>query len=152
MTRNQRWLERLLETISTEHFQDVKWHTPLLIRFGRRARNRLGSLSYDANNHQAVIRLTRLFEDVEVPETVIRATIIHELCHYAHGFSLPGRPKYRHPHANGVIRQEFAERGLETLYVAQKRWLKAHWPAIVRKHFPKIAKRRGRLLIRYRII
>ncbi len=151
--RDQAWLERLLKNIWADHFHDIKRTAPLQIRYGKRARNRLGSLSYDSKSKQSIIRLTRLFEDPDIPDLVVKSTIVHELCHYAHGFNAASTPRYRHPHAGGVIRREFAERGLEELYSAQKRWLKSHWPAVVRKHFPKaVGRRRRTFRVRYRII
>jgi hypothetical protein len=135
--RDQAWLENLLKAIWEEHFHDVDPVAPIAIRFGKRARTRLGSLSYDKARKIAVIRVTALFKDTEVPEMVVKSTIVHELCHYAHGFNSGLERKYRHPHANGVIRAEFAERGLEDLYIAQRRWLKDHWQPFIKKHFPK---------------
>lgn len=136
--RDQAWLERLLDNIWQDHFHDVVPQTPLTIQYGKKARNRLGSLSIDNKRQKAVIRLTRLFEDQDIPEMVIKATIAHELCHYAHGFSNAKQPQFQHPHRGGVVAQEFAERGLEELYLAQKRWLKQYWPKIIYKHYPQL--------------
>ncbi len=136
--RDQAWLEQLLSTIWSEHFHDVARTTPIIIRFGKKARTRLGSITYEPKQAVAIIRLTSLFKDEMIPEMLVKATIVHELCHYAHGFGAAGERTYDFPHAGGVIRQEFAERGLEDLYVAQKRWLKSHWLGVVKKHYPKL--------------
>ncbi len=136
--RDQAWLERLLNNIRNDHFHDVLIGAPLEIRYGKRARNRLGSLGYDQTRKVATIRLTRLFEDPEVPEIIIKATIVHELCHYAHGWHSNLDRKHRYPHAGGIIRQEFSERGLEELYLAQRSWLKANWLRLVQKHYPEL--------------
>ena len=136
--RDQAWLERLLKIILAEHFHDVPPAAPLEIRYGKRARNRLGSLGFDPARQVATIRLTRLFEDQTVPEMIVKAVIVHELCHYAHGWHSTLERKHRYPHAGGVIRAEFAERGLEDLYIAQKRWLKANWLRLVQKHYPDL--------------
>ncbi len=147
--RNNLWLQSLLKTIWQEHFHDVRPSAPIEIRFGKRARTRLGSISYDRTRKVAVIRLTRLFAEPEVPALVVKATIVHELCHYAHGFNSGLVPQHRYPHAGGIVKQEFAERGLEDLYTAQRRWLKANWRQFVARQFPESAnyqiKRRARI-------
>ena len=71
-----------------------------------------------------------------VPEFVVKATLVHELCHYAHGFNSPIEQKYRHPHAGGVMRREFAERGLEQLWRDQRKWLKDNWRTVVESTLP----------------
>lgn len=138
MTRDNEWLERLLRVIWEDHFHDIERKAPIKIVFGKRARNRLGSISYDDNTGHSVIRITRLFTDTDVPELVVKSTIVHELCHYAHGFHSGLKQKHKHPHAGGVIRKEFAERGLEDLYIAQRKWLKTEWPKVVQKHYPHL--------------
>ena len=151
MKRDQAWLEAQLGRIWEEYFRDVRRRTPIVIKFGRRARNRLGSLSYHSHQNVAIVRVTALFQDPSIPVFVVKATIIHELCHYAHGFNSGLKRRHQHPHRGGVIRREFAERGLEDLYLKQKDWLKTHWPAVVRRHFPNLKLRR-RLRWRIKII
>ena len=56
------------------------------------------------------------FRDPAIPEQIISATLVHELCHYAHGFSSPLPRKYSSPHAGGVILRRNEKRGLEALY------------------------------------
>ncbi len=146
--RDQAWLDKLSQTIWDEHFQDVKRHRPITVKFGRRARNRLGSIIYDNKTHQVIIRLTGLFRDPDIPEMVVKATLVHEFCHYAHGFHSGLEQQFKHPHAGGVIRREFADRGLEELYLAQKRWLKANWLKTVKRHYPELFRRRQ---LRYRL-
>jgi hypothetical protein len=77
-----------------------------------------------------------LFRRQDVPEFVVEATIFHELTHYAHGFNSPLDQAQAHPHAGGVMRREFAERGLLELYLQQKRWLKTNWLGILMEEFP----------------
>ncbi len=135
--RDQEWLENMLADIWLRHFDDVPQSNEVLIKWGRKARRRLGSISLDHNDSlTSIIAVNRIFQDLDVPEYVIKATIVHEMTHYAHGFNSPITQKYSHPHSGGVIRQEFADRGLEDLYIKQKKWLKANWPAILDKYFP----------------
>lgn len=149
--RDQEWLEKLFSTIWEEHFHDVEARNPIRVEFGRRAKRRLGSISLDRSDHKlSIIRVNGLFKSPDIPEMIVKATLVHELCHYAHGFNSGGEQRHRHPHAGGVMRAEFAERGLEDLYQAQKQWLKANWPVIVKKNFPPT--RYKRRPAKYRLI
>ena len=147
--RDQEWLENLLSEIWLRYFIDVDQPNQVLIKYGRKAKKRLGSISLDKDDPSvSVITINPIYQDLEVPEYIIKATIVHELTHYAHGFNSPHGQKHRHPHSGGVIRQEFAERGLEDLYIKQRKWLKANWARIVEKHFgpPKPRVRRTRIV------
>jgi len=75
----------------------------------------------------SVITITLKFKDENVPEDIVRATIAHEMCHYAHGFNSPLQQIYNHPHKGGVIRKEFEKRGLGQLHKYSKKWLKTNW-------------------------
>ena len=141
VVRDDDWLENLLSTIWSQHFIDIERKSNVVIKFGRRARSRLGSISYNSQSRQTIIRLSGLFRDPNIPELVIKATIVHELCHYAHGFHSGLRPKFDYPHAGGVVRREFAERDLEDLYIAQKRWLRQHWRNYIKITFPPSQRR-----------
>ena len=134
--RDQEWLENMLSNIWLKYFSDVEQANDVVIKYGRAAKNRLGSISLDRKNPKvSVITINPLYKDLDVPEYVVSATIIHEMSHYAHGFNSPHNQKHRYPHSGGVIRQEFAERGLEDMYLQQKKWLKANWADIVGKYF-----------------
>ncbi len=140
--RDQEWLENLLAQIWYEHFLDVAQNNQVKIQYGRKAKRRLGSISLDPSDRQSsIITINRIFADLQVPEYVIRATIVHELTHYTHGFNSPHKQKQAHPHSGGVIKAEFAERGLEDLYFQQKRWLKNNWAGIVAQYFPATTRR-----------
>ncbi len=135
--RDQDWLENMLADIWYRHFDDVAQSNPVHIIYGRKAKRQLGSIRRDkADPAASVITINPIFQDLEVPEFVIKATIVHEMTHYAHGFNSPLEQKHQHPHSGGVIRREFAERGLEQLFLDQKAWLKANWPAMLARYFP----------------
>lgn len=143
--RDQEWLENLLSDIWFRYFSDVEQTNEVYIRYGRKAKRRLGSISIDSKDKlSTIITINPLYQDMDVPEYVVVATIVHEMTHYAHGFNSPHDQKQRHPHSGGVIRREFAERGLEDLYHKQKKWLKQNWQKIIDRHFeykaPKIRK------------
>lgn len=133
--RDQEWLENLLADIWYRSFEDVPQDNDVVIRWGKRAKRRLGSISVDPRDMTtSVIRVNRLFQDLDVPEFVVRATIFHEMTHYAHGFNSPLEQKQKHPHSGGVIRKEFAERGQVALYEKQRKWLDSTWVSILKKH------------------
>lgn len=138
MMRDEAWLQQLLDNVWDQHFSDVPQDNDVRISFGRRAKSRLGSIKVDPSDPKlSIITLNGLFKKPQVPEFVVKATLVHELSHYAHGFNSPIEQKYRHPHAGGVMRREFAERGLEQLYKDQRRWLKESWRGVVESGMPK---------------
>lgn len=134
--RNQRWLEQMLDYVWSNHFSDVEKVNEVRIKYGRKAKRRLGSIGLDRNDPTiSVITINPIYMDEEIPQHVIISTIVHEMTHYAHGFNSLHEQKQRHPHRGGVIRKEFAERGLEEMYVKQKEWLDENWLRILEKHF-----------------
>ncbi len=144
MKRDQAWLQLMLDKIWDNYFAQVEQDNDVRIVFGRRAKRRLGSISLDpVDRVTSVITMNGLFRNESIPEFVVEATVVHELTHYAHGFNSPLEQAQRHPHAGGVMRREFAERGLLELYLQQKRWLKAYWPGIIAAEFGQRPSRRA---------
>lgn len=134
MKRDNAWLQQVLDKIWDNYFADVPQENDVRIVFGRRAKRRLGSISLDpADMKTSLITMNALFKDPAIPEFVVEATIVHELTHYAHGFNSPLEQSKTHPHAGGVMRREFAERGLLDLYLQQKRWLKENWAGVIER-------------------
>ncbi len=134
--RDEAWLQQMLDETWDAYFSDVPQDNDVRIVFGRRSKRRLGSIKVDpAHPDISIITMNGLFRLPEVPEFVVQATLVHELTHYAHGFNSPLKQQQAHPHAGGVMRREYAERGLLKLYQDQKRWLKAEWPSIVAREF-----------------
>jgi hypothetical protein len=143
MKRDEAWLQQILDKIWDNYFVDVPQVNDVRIVYGRRAKRRLGSISLDPTDRKtSIITMNALFKNLDSPEFVVEATIFHELTHYAHGFNSPLDQAQAHPHAGGVMRREFAERGLLELYLQQKRWLKQHWPEIVEREFAPRGRRR----------
>jgi hypothetical protein len=137
MKRDEAWLQSLLDKIWDNYYSDVRQTNDVRIVFGRRAKRRLGSIALDPHDRQtSIITINAIFKRSDVPEYIVEATIFHELAHYAHGFNSPLEQAQRHPHAGGVMRREFSERGLLDLYLLQKRWLKQNWPSIIMDEFP----------------
>jgi hypothetical protein len=136
MRRDEKWLQEILDKIWDNYFSDVPQVNDVRIEFGRRAKRRLGSIGLDrTKGNTSIIVINGIFRRPEIPEFVVEATIFHELTHYAHGFNSPLEQSQAHPHAGGVMRREFAERGLLELYLQQKRWLKQNWSAIIENEF-----------------
>jgi len=145
MKRDNGWLQGVLDKIWDNYFADVPQENDVRIEFGRRAKRRLGSISLDPRDGKtSLIIMNGIFKDPAIPEFVVEATIVHELTHYAHGFNSPLEQAQAHPHAGGVMRREFAERGLLDLYLQQKRWLKENWAGVVERELSSVrAKRAG---------
>jgi len=135
--RDNYYLRQRLEAIWSQHFTDVPRPNKVHIRFGRKARRRMGSItsSKDNNfqkNHDTHIAINGHFRNEEVPEYVIDATIIHELCHYAHGFSSPLPRVCPHPHKGGVVETEMDKRGIAHFAEREVGWLRRNWHAFLR--------------------
>ncbi len=136
--RDEAWLQGLLDSTWDSYFSDVPQANDVRIIFGRRTKRRLGSISLDpVDRKTSVITMNGLFKLQEVPEFIVLATLVHELSHYAHGFNSPLEQSKTHPHAGGVMRQEYAERGLLQLYLDQKVWLKLNWPSLLTRELPQ---------------
>jgi hypothetical protein len=143
--RDDAWLVAMLDKIWDNYFTDVHQDNDVRIRFGRRTKRRLGSIALDPRDSKtSLITINGLFKNPEIPEFVVEATVVHELTHYAHGFNSPIEQTRTHPHAGGVMRQEFAERGLLELYQMQKKWLKANWQDVLDSQFATVQRRQPR--------
>lgn len=145
--RDNIWLKKRLNFFLQNYFSDINLKNKLLIFFGRRARARLGSIQFNPKTRQTVIRITAFFRDKKIPQYVVDATIIHELIHYAHGFSSPLPQAFRYPHQGGIIKTEITKRGLAAYHLKSKIWLKKKWPNYVKSKtkFKRIRKRRRRV-------
>ncbi len=149
MKRDEAWLQGILDKIWDNYFPEVEQVNDVRMVYGRRTKRRLGSISLDPNNRNvSIITMNGLFKREDIPEFVVEATIFHELTHYAHGFNSPLEQAQEHPHAGGVMRREFAERGLLELYLLQKRWLKTNWPLILADEFGAPVRRRSAVMQR----
>lgn len=148
--RDDTWLFSKLDYIWDRYFADIPQENDVIIKFGRKARCRLGSIKQENktvfdladNKRKTVITINGLFRHPLIPEYVIDATIAHELCHYAHGFSSPLEKKYASPHQGGVVTEEMKSRGLADILLKQKKWLKDFWPQYVKVHTKPVKRRR----------
>ena len=145
--RDQKWLEGQLNFLIAKYFSDVPLSNPLAIRFGREAKFRFGSIRLVSDRRakrapgakglreilklkgepkKSVITITSMFAKESVPVDVVRYTIAHELCHYAHGFSSANKRLFRYPHHGGVVNRELRGKGARHLILAFKMWLRQY--------------------------
>lgn len=124
VARDNAWLLSRLDYLWGNFFPDVTQENPVVIRFGRYSKYRLGSIKQHRNTHFSQITITGMFKDQKIPSEVVDHTIAHELVHYAHGFSSSKRRLHKYPHAGGVVRQEMTERGMKHLNDAYRQWVK----------------------------
>lgn len=126
--RDNSWLTNKLQQIHEQNFKDVKLANTILVRFGRIAKTRLGSISL--KKHRAhtkkvsLITINGLLKNEEVPEYVVEAVLAHELVHYCHGFSSPLPRLYRYPHQAGIVDKELVKRGFKQVLEQERVWTK----------------------------
>jgi hypothetical protein len=142
--RNNTYLRGLLQAFLENEFAGMQRPNKIEIAFGRRAKRRLGSIKMGRDKKVSRITINGIFRDeVRIPEEIIRATIAHELCHYAHGFCSPLPRKYKKPHQGGIVGRELRKRDLGMLEEFEKMWTKRHWPKIVEEEFGGVRSRRS---------
>jgi hypothetical protein len=149
--RNTEFLENILYDLWENHFCDIPRRNLVIIKYGKYSKRQLGSIKlankgtkikgllkkkeqdYIAQDDKriTVITVTRYFQNEIVPEFVVRATIAHELCHYAHGFSSPLEKRFQKPHQGSVIKKELKKRGLLEKQIEADKWFKENWLDII---------------------
>ncbi|RJO60944.1 hypothetical protein C4544_04215 [candidate division WS5 bacterium] len=157
--RDDKWLFQKLDEIWDRHFSDVPQNNDVLIKFGRRAKQRLGSIKQETKNRKdllnknrkTIITINGIFKDEEIPEYVVIATIAHEMCHYTHGFSSPLEQKFPNPHQGGIVTKEMKARGFDKELKLQKKWLKDVWPEYIKEKMParQVRRRRRRVIVKW---
>ncbi|MCL5407256.1 MAG: hypothetical protein M1429_02060 [Patescibacteria group bacterium] len=136
MQRDHQWLKVRLQTIWQKYFPDVQIVNNVFVKFGRPATTRLGSIKYGRRkeNRNTIITINGHFKNPEIPEFVIDGVLAHELTHYAHGFCSPHQQAFRHPHKNGVVKNEMISRGLQDLLKLEKKWIKENWVKFLKEY------------------
>lgn len=149
--RDRKYLENLMYDLWEDHFSDIPRKNLVLIKFGKYSKRQLGSIKlaneytkiksllkknhddYEAQDDKrvTVVTMTKYFQNEMIPEYVVKSTIAHELCHYAHGFSSPLEKRFEKPHQGNVIDKELAKRGLLEEQRLADKWLKDNWVGIV---------------------
>jgi len=134
--RDNIWLKDRLGQLWNRHFPDIDVANTVIVRFGRPAKTRLGSIKFgrrtvDPNTY---ITITGYFRSDDVPDFVVDAVLAHELSHYAHGFFSPHERLHTHPHKYGIVNNELTQRGLGDILKLQTRWLKQHCRELVSRY------------------
>ena len=139
--RSDQFLVDKLNQVWSQYFSDITKSNPVHIRFGRKAPKRLGSIrrcniDNATGTFDTLILINGHYRDPSVPSYIVEATITHELCHYAHGFSSPFAQLSRFPHRGGIIDKEMQKRNLASLVNSEKKWLNSQWLKFIDKQKP----------------
>ncbi len=121
--RDDLWLEKRLNKIWDKYFPDIKKANPVVVRFGREALYRFGSIRLNLRDKVSYITINGQFRNPKFPTQVIDHTLAHELVHYTQGFSSDNPRLHQYPHRGGVIDKELRERGLNHLVLFYKNWV-----------------------------
>lgn len=125
------------------YFSDLEVPNDLYITFGRKSKRQLGKISKIPKTKfgdrlkgrfDTLITINSFFKDPHIPDFVVDGTIIHELCHYAHGFHSPLPQLCRFPHQGGIVKAEMIKRGAGDIYLKEKKWLKDFWQKHIEKN------------------
>lgn len=150
--RDNNFLEDILYDLWENHFCDIPRKNLVVIKFGKYSKRQLGSIKLARGGTRiksvlrkkkddylvqddksiTVITITSYYKNDYIPEYVVRATVAHELCHYAHGFSSPLEKRFLNPHQGNIINKELAKRDLLEEQKMADKWLKDNWINIVR--------------------
>lgn len=127
--RDNKWLKDRLVQLWQRYFADIKLQNEVFVRFGLKAKTRLGSIKFGRRRQtpRTYITVTGFFRDESIPDFMVDSVLAHELVHYAHGFYSPHSKLFRYPHQHGVVNKELTKRGLGDIIRLQKRWLKQNW-------------------------
>ena len=135
--RANQWLAEQLQSLCQQYFPDVAIENKIVVRFGRKTRNRFGSIiSRKESNYTlpvSYITINGLFRDPTVPEVVIQATLLHEFTHYTHGFHSPRRQLHQHPHRGNIVDKEIIARGAGEYLKRQEAWVSEVYPKYLRE-------------------
>lgn len=130
--RDNLFLKQRLNFLWNEYYGDIPRSNQVDICFGRKAEKRLGSIRQRVDHTDTLIMLNGHFRDRKIPDYVLDATIVHELSHYAHGFSSPLPQLSRFPHRGGMVDKELFKRGLGELLAKETGWLNKNWTKYLR--------------------
>ncbi len=141
--RDQEWLETRFQQLWEVFFPEVEKKN-VFIRWKGRWKNKFGHIKTTKRGSE--IAINTLFQDVKVPEDIIKVTIAHEIIHYMHGFHSHLPKQFKHPHQGGIVDKELMQRGFRYALKNEKKWFKEEWPMIYKEHVPEksvIRKRRN---------
>ncbi len=131
--RDDVWLTERFDQMWSLFFPDVE-KKDIHIRWKGRWKNKFGHIT--RRNNQTEIAINTLFQDLRVPEDVIKVTIAHEIAHYAHGFHSHLPQLHKHPHKGGVVENELKKRGFSYMLKKEKAWQKENWFPLFKELMP----------------
>jgi hypothetical protein len=127
LTRDDRWLNHILETIWNHYFADVPRVNHVRVDYGAAWKTRLGLITMSEDEATSYIQINSLLRHWDVPDNVTQITVAHEMVHYAHGFGSPLPRRYKHPHRGGIVKRELHRRGLAAEYARYDEWVYERW-------------------------
>ncbi len=136
--RNKEWLEERFNQIWSLFFPDVE-KKDVFIRWKGKWKNKFGHITKRKGRTEIVINA--LFQDLRVPEDIIKLTIAHEIVHYMHGFHSHLPRQFSHPHKGGIVDKELIRRGFGYAVKKEKEWIKKEWSPIYKSLMPHKATR-----------
>ena len=126
MIRDEDWLASIFHDIWDSSFTDVQKKNNVFIRWKGKWKNKFGHIKL-LKNKDTEICINSFFQDLRVPEFVVRLTIAHEIVHYLHGFQSPHPRLFNHPHKGGIVNKELKRRGYGDYLIKEKDWYKQCW-------------------------
>ncbi|TSC92641.1 MAG: hypothetical protein CEN89_571 [Candidatus Berkelbacteria bacterium Licking1014_7] len=134
--RDNKWLKNQLINLKNRYFPDLEIANNLIIKFGRPAKTRLGSIKHGRRreNPNTIITINGHFQDREIPDFVIDATILHELTHYSQGWFSPHPRQHHYPHQGRAVKNELTDRGLSDILMLSRKWLKRNWREYIKQN------------------
>jgi hypothetical protein len=148
--RDDIWLEQRFDQIWQLFFPDIEKKN-VYIRWKGKWKNKFGHITKTKDN-KTEIAINKLFQNLQVPEDVIKLTIAHEIVHYSHGFHSHLPKKYKHPHKGGVVEKDLKIRGFSYMLKKEKTWQKEVWFNLYKELMPHkikptiIKKQKGSLI------
>jgi hypothetical protein len=131
--RNEAWLEQRFNQIWELFFPEVEKKN-VYITWKGSWKNKFGHIKKTKKGSE--IAVNKIFQDLRVPEELIKLTIAHEIIHYMHGFHSHLPKQFKHPHQGGIVNKELIKRGFRPAMQLEKQWLKKEWLPIFKEHKP----------------
>lgn len=132
--RDQQWLETRFSQLWQLFFPEVEKRN-VSIRWKGKWKNKFGHIKSTKKGTE--IAINTLFQDLRVPEEVIKITIAHEIVHYLHGFHSHLPRQHSHPHKGNIVNKELIKRGFKHSIKMEKEWYKKEWPPIYKEYATK---------------
>jgi predicted SprT family Zn-dependent metalloprotease len=122
------FLAKRVADLVRENFKERGLPNLLTFKWGEKWKNTLGRIQpLKTSEFGSVIEINPLLAEIEVPEYVLDAVIMHELTHYFQGFGSNHERKHKHPHKGGIVDKELDRLGWEEIRKNADKWIKENW-------------------------